>query len=88
MRVSLNSFGDVSNLTTNLLRANARVESSITSSVLTGDAALNPQSNLFKKFQISALLGHAYNLFSWFIELEEQNKKLLKDTHELALAAK
>ena len=71
-----------------LTKANAGVENNIADSILNPNSTSDPNDNIFRKFQISALIGLFYDLLSWFIQIAEENKKALKATDNLALAAK
>lgn len=81
-------YSGISKFMSGLLKSETCVEHDLTNGILNADPNHNPQDSIFKKFQISALLGRMYTLLEWVNELAKQNKQALKDTHGLALAAK
>ena len=81
-------YKGISNFMSGLFSAQACTEEELTNSILNPNSNANPNSLIFKKFQISALLGRMYDLLKWAIEMAKQNKEAQKSLNELAFAAK
>jgi len=80
-------YGGISQFMSGLLASRACVEADLTDGILTGNPSHDPVMARHRLFQISALLGRMYNLLEYAIQMQKENLKLEKATHDLAKAA-
>lgn len=81
-------YNGITKFMSGLFSAQACTEKELADSILNPNANIDPNKSIFKKFQISALLGRMYDLLKWVVEMAEQNREAQKSLNELAFAAK
>ena len=80
-------YGRVSNFINGLLGSTMCVENQMTDSILNPDSKANPNFLIFRKFQISALLGRAYDFLKTLAERVKADREATKDAYQVGFAA-
>lgn len=80
-------YGRVSNFINGLLSSTKCVENQMTDSILNPDSKANPNFLIFRKFQISALLGRSYDFLKTLTERVKADREATKDAYQVGFAA-
>lgn len=80
-------YGRVSGFISGLLGANMCVENQNTDAILNPNSKANPNFLIFRKFQISALLGRMYDFLKYLTLVVKADQEATKDAYQVGFAA-
>jgi hypothetical protein len=78
-------YRSTSKFISGMLKERISTENESTDSTINGNG--DPNANIFKKFQIGATLGRAYNRLKDLVATRNEDKEQEKETQNLALGA-